>query len=707
MKLMGALKRINYKHYICAGVLLLLALCSVFVYPHNVIRLLESIRDFGVSIAYYFLFIFRIRNDINPGITEYSNVSFYQNFSFGLPKTWAEFTVVWGDYWRLFASTENFYGYLRYIGMLLYNVFILFLIGLLIFLVLFMLLKLDMSRNNNDYGKESKPLKVFKTVTKYAYLPVRNWVKAFFEFLRDYKAWYVSWIVVLLINHNLISIVISFFAYVFYFAVSFDVVSLYTQVYKLFLDLSVGLCNVPWWCIALVLVLLVNHLFKKIGYKRLNHHEMKNRGFINSLPVVVMNCGTMGSNKTTLLTDMALSQEVMYLDKARDLMLEHTLKFPNFPWIDLENLLKDAVDRHEIYSLATCRVFVNKLYREEHPFSYDVERYGSIFDNKLQHVDIWESITSYAQLYFLYTLKTSFLIFNYSVRTDNVMLDKGNFPIWNTNFFYRDSADVDEEARYAHVLDFDALRLGSKIKNNNPNSNFFEFGVVGITEIGKERGNALENQDKKKTDEKVNQKNDKFDSWLKMIRHSATVDYQCFARVFSDEQRPESLGADARELCEILGLRDKSEIKLARPGFFLVDLFYDFVYSRFASVFFSYRYNRGDTTLLYYLFRSLTANIFKYYTGVYNTFGYRTVTIDMRRGLYDNPEETKYYLSNKKIYSKRFSTDCFSDFFAVKALRSSVGLDDIETYGDVKATFQELASQNSYFVNDLIKGLLK
>ena len=68
--------------------------------------------------------------------------------------------------------------------------------------------------------------------------------------------------------------------------------------------------------------------------------------------------------------------------------------------------------------------------------------------------------------------------------------------------------------------------------------------------------------------------------------------------------------------------------------------------------------------------------------------------------------EHKYYLSVKKIYSKRFSTDCFSDFFTVKALRSKVGIDDLKEYATEKATFPELQAQNSYFVNDLIKGFL-
>ena len=64
--------------------------------------------------------------------------------------------------------------------------------------------------------------------------------------------------------------------------------------------------------------------------------------------------------------------------------------------------------------------------------------------------------------------------------------------------------------------------------------------------------------------------------------------------------------------------------------------------------------------------------------------------------------DRKYYLMHKKIYSKRFSTDCFSDFFTDKNLRSSVGINDLPEYATEKATFEELQQQNSYFIHDLM-----
>ena len=57
----------------------------------------------------------------------------------------------------------------------------------------------------------------------------------------------------------------------------------------------------------------------------------------------------------------------------------------------------------------------------------------------------------------------------------------------------------------------------------------------------------------------------------------------------------------------------------------------------------------------------------------------------------------------KKIYSKRFSTDCFSEYFNEKALKSAVGINDIPEFASEKASFEEMLQENSYFFNDLIR----
>ncbi|MDE6472082.1 MAG: hypothetical protein K2L52_03560 [Clostridia bacterium] len=712
-------RRFNYRHIICVMITLGCLACSLFRYSSALGRIIEGGRDFGLSIAYYFCEMFGIEHNITPTVNDLPKIPFFDFAqspapSTPLPDTTDGFKANWTVYWQLWATKANFMGYLSFLGDVLFYTFcctitiILPLVG-----GLYLYLKRYFKKVNNDYNKDSRPLKVCKWLTAHTYSPVKRFVVGLWAFIKEHKQYVIVWGFIWAFNFNIIAIVLEFLAYYFYFVVSFDVASIYRQVYKLFLDLSVPLKAIPVWAWVMIGLGWFDNFRKKIAYATLNHYEMRNRGFVNARPIVFMTCGTMGKKKTTTITDMGLSQEVMFRDKALEKLLENDLKFPYFPWINLENELKRAMQYHEVYNLATVRKFVYKKAKrwqktktQSKLFDYEYERYGFTYDDKLKIVNVWEVIENYAQLYFIYIIQSSLIISNYSIRVDAVLSDLGNFPMWNSDFFKRDSRLIDSFSRHSHILDFDSLRLGRKVVKNNINANNFEFGVVVITEVGKERGNNLELQEKKKKDIDTNQKNDLFNSWLKMVRHSATVDNFPFVRVIVDEQRPESWGADARDLCEIVHIREGGDTRLAMPFFSLAELLYDWILGKFSGLYYQYRYVRSDKTVPMYALKAFTAKIDHYYTRIYNRFGYCRLQVQTESGTQDGQrDENKYYLMPKKIYSKRFSTDCYSDYFTEKALRSPVGIDDLREYETEKATFSELRLQNSYFVNDLLNGL--
>ena len=723
---MKAERKIDYRHIICILITLGFVALGIFRFFGCIGRIIESVRDCGLSIAYYFCEIFEIPHRITPTVNELPKIPFFDfpsqppDFptvpavpSVPIPDNWEKFKIKWSAYWRLWATKENFFGYLSAVGNVLYIFSKVIVIIISFILLVWLLLRRMLKTQNNDYDKDSKPLTIFKRITAHTYTPIKTWLIGFVGFIKEHKNYYVTWLCLWALYFNAFAILIEFIAYYLYFVVSFDFLNLYRQVYKLFIDLSAAFTFIPLWAWGVVGLVALDKFRKNIAYGVMNHFERRNRGFINARPIVSMICGTMGKKKTTVLTDMALSQEALFRDKAFEKILENDLKFPNFPWINLENELKRAMEYHEVYNLATVRKFVvkkrlrwQKTQTRERLFNYDYERYGLEYDDKLKVVNVWEVIEIYAQLYFIYVIQSSLLISNYSVRVDGILSDSGNFPLWNADFFKSDSRLIDSYSRHAHILDFDSLRLGKKLIEDNPNANNFEFGIVLVTEIGKERGNNLELSDKKKKDETTNQKNDMFDSWIRMVRHSATVDNYPFVKVVTDEQRPENWGANGRELCEIIRIKESGETRLAMPFFSLAELLYGWLYNKFAGLYYEYRYNRGDNTLLMYLLKGLTAKMRDYYTGIYNRFGYCVATVDVESGTLDGKTEAnKYYLMSKKIYSKRFSTDCFSDFFTVKALRSPVGINDLNEYATEKATFGELAMQNSYFVTDLLNGL--
>lgn len=721
---------------ICTALALLFLALGLCKFSGAVGRLLESGRDFGLSCAYYVCEIFEIPHNIVPTVNYFPRIPF---FSFSgnspapeipIPNTFEGFSEKWAVYWQVWASGENVAAYFRLLGDFFYYLAKIILILLLVFLLIVMLLRRSLQTANNDYNRDSKPLRVWKWLSAQLYSPVKEWFAELCAFLRARPLIWQVWIALWLFYFNAYTIVLEFIAFYLYFIVSFDFINIYRQVYKLILDLWAVLTFFPLWAWGIGAVLFLMWWRKRIGLARLRHFEMKNRGFINARPIVTMVCGTMGKKKTTAITDMALSQSVMFKDKAFEKILENDLKFPCFPWCNFENALRRVMARHIVYNLATVKTYVRHLraifiaaqyYPEwkscfrrhlkkafgivhsDFCFDYDFEKYGLTYNDKLKVVDLWEVLETYAQLYFIYVIQSSLILSNYSIRTDDLLSDLGNFPMWNTDFFKRDSRLMDSYSRHAHILDFDALRLGRKVVAENPQADSFEFGVVVMTEVGKERKNQLELREMKKREESTNQKNDGFNEWLKMIRHSATVDNFPFVKVLTDEQRPESWGADARDLCEIVHIRESGETSLAMPFFALGELFYSLIFGRFADRYYRYRYMRSDNTLGMYLMKSVTAKIHRRYVGIHNTFDVCPLRVQIESGTQDGQlDDNKYYLMSKKIYSKRFSTDCFSDFFMKKALRSPVGLDDLREFETEKASFDEMLQENSYFFNDLI-----
>lgn len=699
----------DYRHYICITMIVAMLLILFLKFNHSFGRFFECFRNFWTSGKYYVSELFGLKLHDRITVNEFTSMPF--SLPFNLPETWEEFSSRFSGFWGTFFSEEIFLAYLDKVSLILFVVSKVLVIALPVIVIIILSVSLNSNSDKEKKQSESKHLKRFKNFETKVVMPVKNWIKDFINFVNDNSIYKKLAIAILLFQFNIISIGADFISYYFYFAASFDLISLYTQFLRLMMDLSVLLNFIPKFCWPFIIYGLICLIRSKIGINNLNHMEMMDRGFINERPIVLMLCGTMGSKKTTVITDIALSQEIMLRNKAFEKIQEQDLKFPNFPWLNFETKIKQAIEEHKIYNLATAKKWVEeqKSYFDSIPspgfiYGYDINKYKTEYDNNLYIENIWTTLTTYCQLYFIYLIQSSLIISNYSIRTDNELMDKGNFPLWNNDLFNKKSKNIEEDSQHSHILDFDSLRLGKKVLENNQLSDSFEFGVINITEIGKERGNSLENITIKKNDLTANQKNDLFNSWLKMVRHSATVDNFPFVKVIVDEQRPESWGADARDLCEIVYIDECSEMQLAMPMFSLEYLIISFFVNKFADRYYEFRFERSDMTLTMYLYHRFIAMLHNFRARIYNKYGYYNVKMKIEKGTMDEePKKAKYYLMFKKIYSKRFSTDCFSDFFTEKALRSEFGLDDLPSFEKEKASFEEMLKENSYFFNDLVR----
>lgn len=718
-QLFRKIKQINYMHYIAVALTMGVA-AFYFRFPYALGRLIEGVRDMGVSIGYYCVELFGGGADFPATVNNYPKVPFFASGTqentpnFPLPATFAEFKAKWVLYWQTFIKKENVFAYFSALAKGLRYFLCVLLFGFPVIIVIVILLRRASGTINTDHGKESKPLKIFKKCVSKTYIPVKSWCLSFVDFLKTHSVYYKIWLCLWLFYFNAFTIVCEFIAYYFYFVVSFDFVNLYRQLYKLFFDLWAVIDFTPPWLLVIFGVWLLNKIAIGIGYAELYHGENCNRGFINERGVVTVVYGSMGVGKTAFITDMALSAEVQQRDDALEIILECDMKFPCFPWIKLEDELKAAFENHTVFSVPSCVKFMRekflawyKLPTDENIFGYDFRRYGLEYDDGLQLTYIWNVLKDYACAYLIYTVKTSLILSNYSIRTDMLLSDVGNFPLWNADFFKRDSRLLDSFSRHAHILDFDMLRLGKTMLEHNPNATAFGFGVYVISEIDKERKNTPELAEIKRDDKKCNQKNDLFNVLLKMSRHACVVANRVFVKIFADLQRPESLGADTRELGEIVYIKEKSEPALTLPffsPFYFFELLYLWAKSKFDGAYLNHRYTRGDYTLLPYLLKCVYAKMFHLNQRTYNTFGRQTMLLEVESGRMDGlADKKKYYRQFKKIWSGRYATDCLSAIFTDRAEVNTIGIDDMKTYHTIIATNDELKLQNSHFQAEISK----
>ncbi len=717
----------DYRDYICIAISISFFACTLLLFPYAFARIAEAFRDLGTSFVFYVVGLFsKITGNeytTTSTVTELPKLPFssvFEKVAVGeypdifLSLSWEEFKGDWTRYWSVFFTIDNILGYFSLIGKIFSFILTFFLVILPLFLIFAFWLGRAFKKVEVDHKKVSRFLKVWLHIENIAYVPVKNWCREFIAFVRSNKVYLKIWLYTWLFNFNIFTIVIEFIAYALYFVSSFDMISLYGQVYKLLFDLAPMFNFIPvlGWAIAVFFVL--NFWAKRIAFNTLRHREQCNRGFLNERGVVTVVYGPMGAGKTMTVTDLLLSAEVQLRDQALEVILECDMKFPNFPWRQLEDDLKWAIRCHVVYDVWSCRRWIRKKYKRfmknpcpEKLYGYDYVKYGSTYNDNLTVTGMWKVFEDYSCAYLIYTVQSSLLITNFSVRTDNLYMDLGNFPLWNCDFFDRDSRLLDSFSRHSHILDQDMLRLGKQMLKNNPNRNALGFGVYGVTEIDKERKNSPELNGVDKNAEECNQKNDLFNTMLKMIRHACVVCNRVFVRIIADLQRPESLGADARELGEVAYIDGQSGSRPVLPffsPFWLFELVYLWLWRKFKPFYLNAEFMRGDSLLRLYLVKNVMAKLRHLHMKICNLYGSETITIEVESGRMEGKAKVrKLYRQKKKVLAGRYSTDCLSGIFEERAAMNMIGIDDLREYADIMATNDELLAQHSHFQTEIVK----
>ncbi|MBQ2809678.1 MAG: hypothetical protein IJF11_02165 [Clostridia bacterium] len=720
-KIKGFFKNINHRHYVALGLIFVSVVFAIFRYELSYIRLWQSCVDLYHSFIYYICATYLSVEDKLVTVTLIPDIDLAKILPFDLNEFLYK-CEYFGDY--LFSGA-NFRNYSM--AVLFYGSLALSILSLLIPLVMLIISRVKAlylsEGEEEDKYKDTRPLQFFKARVEPKLMLAYLWLRSFISFLLEKRYYLRLLIFIWLLNLNAITLLISLVSYYLYFMSSFEFASFPGYFLKLLLDLLLTFTGLPLIAWLAVIYLIITSILKKIAYSILEHHEMKNRGFINAQPLGVLGCCTMGGGKTTLITDMGLSNSVMFKNDALDILIRTDLKFPNFPWLKLEDDLKRCYENHikrqedlaehgsslvdinkTIFNLSSTKYYIVDKYQKfidnpckENLWGYDFEKYKMEHDDDLTITDLFVALITYSKAYLVYITQCSLIFANYSIRED-MYCDDGYFPLWCTDFFHRTPRESELASHFAKIIDFDMLRLGKKMVELNAKSGAFEFGVICLTEIGKERGNSKENREMKKKDAEANPTNDGTEDSIKMIRHRAMIDFKPFVRILSEEQRPDSLGANTRDTFSVIQIVGKSDLKVLYKGLFFDGFVHDVIYPHFRDFYLNMRNLRGDNTLLVYILKNIFSWTETRYSRLENRFGYYVYDFETTIGKLDGVAiESKYYLSRKKAYSDRFASDCYGEFFEEMSYNSGIGMFDFIEYQALRQTREEMALQNSYF----------
>ena len=359
-----------------------------------------------------------------------------------------------------------------------------------------------------------------------------------------------------------------------------------------------------------------------------------------------------------------------------------------------------------MYNLASTEKYIRKERaafeasgKKTYIYGYDYENYPLEVPKGNGTIYIWEALENYAKQSLVYLTQSSLLVANYSVREDYIIENCGNYIRYHYNFFAEQMPA--EASHFAHILNWDSLRMGVLLVTDSKYKDSFEFGVILTTELGKERENSLETQHLKRDDKDCNAKNDLLAARIMYIRHGATIDNFCYAVLLSDEQRAMKLDINIRANCEQITIAESSKTKLAYPFFYLESLLYDLIVPKADDFLDAYKVAKGSRGLIYKSVLYLSSAIFKMYQNTVDKYGYSVVKFYREREDLQGKAEAKlekFYMLYGVIYNDRYKTDTHSRFIRKRALNSCVGLDDYPCYASTDASDDELHEQESLHI---------
>ena len=406
----GTAKQKGYRHYICY-VITFVSLSFWFLFPNSLPRIAESLRDFCTSLAFYFQKVLHLNYIIRPTVIDMPEWEFapsrWEPIKL-LPYSWEEFKIVWQHYWLTFISKENLLAYLYKLIDVLYYVMLYSSAAIPLIGPILLIYWLFMKKKCYVRGKKSKPLRIAEKFTFSVIYPIISWIKSFVQFVKENKIYWMSWACIWMLHFNAFPIFISAVAWLLYFSVSRDGLSLYTQCLKLLEDLTPVIRFIPGIIWTVIIITVYNYICLRMANEKVHREESKNEAFIRARSIIFILVGKTGVGKTEGLKGMLLTSQNVQWDDAYNSMMKFELMFPNFPWQNLRDVIDSKIDNRTIVDLTSCEKHVrswsvnfdiirkfftyseysSQLHFPDYTLGYDYDHYATEYNDNVKIIKL-------------------------------------------------------------------------------------------------------------------------------------------------------------------------------------------------------------------------------------------------------------------------------------------------------------------------------
>ncbi len=747
-------KRIGRRtiHHILTIVFLIGALLfAVFRFQDVFGRVLQALEDLKNSVLYFVLFPFYLENLVEVTVLEIP-----EGMITMLPLTPDEFVAFWERFKDLLFSWANVERYFEWLAdtlqpiakTLLYLLLPTLAFALFIFLYYW---KVDKKRKKSKKLKKKKkgekaqerknringeripnedlpdsaPLRWYKRrVEGRITAPIRRTVSGYARFFRRHKVYVWAMILIWAYNFNVLTVAIEAVAWIFYVAISIDYATILIQIAKLAIDLTVVGGFLPWWAWLIVGYKIFDWIRCAIGDKLLKYYIEKDEQFLARHPGALFVVGKQRSKKTSILTLLKRILERLFRKKAMEKFAIRDKQFPYFRWSTIEKCVKRCRESGVFKTLEDMTIFalqIKKAFEEKNEemrkfrrhrlreyYGYDLDElvaYSKLYDltynNGTVEFTIWEAIERYTQLFYIYSQPTTLDISNYAIREDFTFKDHGFFPIFDGDLF-RPAKESAKYTQYSHINNEDIFRPGKVFDEKTRYDEAVEYGIGVKQEFAKERKNRYSR--KGKSDEvAANQENDLFELDTKMRGHVATIDFFDFWRWLFDDQRPDSLGADNKDLTTICRIKETSDARICLPFFAIEELIYYAVTKLRDGIKYFIRNRKEKETLLVHLLDKLYIPYFHHFDEVQARYGVHVAKLKTEDGGDGEilGEAEKLYIPVACTYNGVFATDNWRIFYRMKHRKAKRTLNGIKQYDGLYPSMEQFRGQRSYAVEDM------